>query len=145
MIQRIKELAQQCFRQYHSTCVTMRAQGLKPSRRAFLSQSTPLVQKSVLDPQEQRVFQGLLQTGTEIYLHFALQGKVFVGIDDGDAVLCLACAGTLQGQDAITDLVDWCQRYAVFDTDSVAGCLNCEVCNEAFIPLGYPGANTPLG
>ncbi|MBA2681083.1 MAG: hypothetical protein H0U76_22135 [Ktedonobacteraceae bacterium] len=133
MIQSIRDLAQRCFHLYYSACVTMRAQGQMPSLEALQSRSLELLQNNMLDARSQRVFQNLLQTGTEIYLHFALQGKVFVGIDDGVAVLCLACAGTLQGSDAITDVVAWCWRYAVCDTDPVAGYLNCEICNEPLI------------
>ena len=142
MTQRIRDVAQQCFRLYHLACVTMRAQQLTLGREALRSSSLALLQNNGLDARAQRVFQDLLQTGEDLCLYFALQNKVFVGIDDGNTVLCLACAGTLQGQDAIPDLFAWCQRYAVYDTNPIAGCLNCEICNEPLIPSGYPGTNT---
>ncbi len=88
------------------------------------------VRGSNVDP----AFHQLLMKGAAIYLAHARQGKVFVGFDDGCDVLCLACAATLQGEDAIANLAAFSQGYAICDTDAVAASLNCTVCNRALLP-----------
>lgn len=142
----LRAIAQQCFFRYYEYCLRIRATQQAPSLEALLATSVDLIQRQQgrLDVQAQQELQNLLQTGAEIYLFFAGQGQVFVGIDDRRGVMCLACAGTLQGDDAIPDLFAYCQRYAVCDISPVAGRLNCEICNVPLIPPGFPGANPPL-
>ena len=139
-IEAVRCLAQACFQEFYHACLARRMQPL--SAEILQECITPLLTSTTLDPLAQQTLLSLLEEGKRLYQFWMQQGKVFVGIDDGQGILCLACAGTLQGQDAITDLFTWCQRYAVCGTDPVAGYLNCEICNDPLIPPGYPDANT---